>query len=457
MALIPTTDVPSLTATAFSAHDQFIINTQFVRWVFEFIGIPGAPEDVLTEVARTVAFRIQAIISEARKMAMKANRTSIIEIDIDTALTNRGFDTFLLNGSVHAYSSLSRIISNNRSVNDIYFFCDEEVDIDDYLADARTKIKLAQELCLKSHWLGINGIQPSIPENPQKNEISVYDTKRNTDSIELTFHLQLFYKDLTETSIGTIEEKRREALLSLQRDHSIKYLLVPLCSFIYQGIRVNIAGKNLAILIYIMRMVCSIIQNSSIPPEMMENHFNEIIPSILSCILSPDLCSKKFEENHWALRVYSAKLVCNLCNNFESFIPHLRSNVVELLNTGLKRYMRRNLDFSDEAEVFEFPFGTFFGVFFTFSQMPRDVMATNTLQHAKMFGGLFEELSKRLETISHEFLKRDILKAEHALIQNICNFTSEVEMSNRSYLEEKFGIYLTEKLFKSLSDVNNKV
>ncbi|KAF1744624.1 hypothetical protein MXB_1691 [Myxobolus squamalis] len=131
-----------------------------------------------------------------------------------------------------------------------------------------------------------------------------------------------------------------------------------------------------------MRMVCSIIQNPSIPPDTMEHHFHEIIPSIMSCILSPELCSKQFEENHWALRIYSSKLICNLCSNYENIIPQLRENIIQLVKFSLKSTLdsltvdKETLKITSNGQDYDillFPFGTHFGAFYTFSLMPLEV------------------------------------------------------------------------------------
>ncbi|KII66536.1 Transcription initiation factor TFIID subunit 6 [Thelohanellus kitauei] len=451
--------IQGLIISTYGPNEKFQIENLFVKFVFECLGLVNITDDVLTEISRSVTFKLVKILTEAKKVAHKSNRIKLTSSDIDNSLILCGFESLLLNEQVYNQNSLIRLLSNNRQ-NDIYFFYDDEVDIDDYLSNSRSKCKAQLDVGLKSHWLAISGAQPCIVENPinvPKSDLAKAKDS-NEDLLPVSLHLQIFYKEVTEASIGTLEEKRKEALAALQRDPSVRYLVAPLCSFIYQGIRVNIASRNLAILIYIMRMVCSIIQNASIPPEVMEHHFHELIPSIMSCILSPEQCSKKFEENHWALRIYSAKLICNLCSNYEHFIPHLRSNVLHILIYTLKNILSQiNIDEEtfeitengQSYDILDFPFGTHFGAIYTFILFPKDLVRDTFWPLLKHECLLFEALNFNLATIDHDNLKRDIGKTELQLANLLASILTQDELSDSPSLESIVGKYMTDKVYQA--------
>ena len=75
-----------------------------------------------------------------------------------------------------------------------------------------------------------------------------------------------------------------------------------LATFIAEGVRVNVVQHNLAILIYLMRMVKSLLENQSL---ILEKYLHELIPAVATCIVSRQLCSRPDHDNHWALRFFA--------------------------------------------------------------------------------------------------------------------------------------------------------
>lgn len=78
---------------------------------------------------------------------------------------------------------------------------------------------------------------------------------------ELSVEQQLYYKEITEACVGSDEGRRAEALQSLACDPGLHQMLPRLCTFIAEGVRVNVVQHNLAFLIYLMRMVKSLLEN----------------------------------------------------------------------------------------------------------------------------------------------------------------------------------------------------
>ena len=60
-------------------------------------------------------------------------------------------------------------------------------------------------------------------------------------------------------------------------------MLPRLCTFIAEGVRVNVVQHNLAILIYLMRMVKSLLENQTL---FLEKYLHELIPAVATCIVS---------------------------------------------------------------------------------------------------------------------------------------------------------------------------
>jgi len=58
--------------------------------------------------------------------------------------------------------------------------------------------------------------------------------------------------------------RSQEALQSLTNDPGLFEMLPRLCTFIAEGVRVNVVQCNLALLIYLMRMVKALLDNQTL-------------------------------------------------------------------------------------------------------------------------------------------------------------------------------------------------
>lgn len=81
---------------------------------------------------------------------------------------------------------------------------------------------------------------------------------------ELSVEQQLYYKEITEACVGSDEGRRAEALQSLSADPGLHEMLARMCTFIAEGVRVNVVQNHLALLIYLMRMVKALLDNPSL-------------------------------------------------------------------------------------------------------------------------------------------------------------------------------------------------
>lgn len=89
---------------------------------------------------------------------------------------------------------------------------------------------------------------------------------------------QIYFKEITEACVGSDEQKRTEALNSLSTDPGLHQLLPRFIIFISEGVRLNITQFNMAILIYLMRIAKSLIDNKSI---YLEKYVREIKLNII--------------------------------------------------------------------------------------------------------------------------------------------------------------------------------
>lgn len=149
---------------------------------------------------------------------------------------------------------------------------------------------------------------------------------------ELSVEQQLYYKEITEACVGSIEQKRCQALNSLSHDPGLHQMLPRLCTFISEGVKVNVVHNNLALLIYLMRMVKALLENTTL---YLEKYLHELCPTVITCIVSKQICNRPEQDNHYALRDFAARLLANICKTYNTSTNCLQTRITRLLCKAL--------------------------------------------------------------------------------------------------------------------------
>ena len=126
---------------------------------------------------------------------------------------------------------------------------------------------------------------------------------------DMSAEQQQYYRDISEAVIGSDEVKRKQALDSLEKDPGLHALVPRLAVFISEGVKINVVQQNLALLIYIMRMVKALLDNQTL---YLQPYLHLIVPAVTSCIVSRTLCVRPEVDNHWALRGFASKILATI-------------------------------------------------------------------------------------------------------------------------------------------------
>lgn len=409
-----------------------------VKVIAESMGIGNLPDDAAKELADDISFRLKHIIQDAAKFMHHSKRTKMLHTDVDYALKMKNLEPQY---GFNASESLPFRFASGGG-RELHFIEEKEVDLNDLIQNVNTKAPM--EVTLRAHWLCIDGIQPTIPENPppvakevQKLESVDPVSKinkpnkeasgkpstgkqklRNVETVqikqlathELSVEQQLYYKEITEACVGSDEARRAEALQSLASDPGLHEMLPRMCTFIIEGVRVNVVQNNLALLIYLMRMVKALLDNQSL---FLEKYLHELIPSVTTCIVSRQLCMRPELDNHWALRDFASRLMAQICKNFNTSTNNIQTRVTRMFSNALQQ--------GDTL-----PLSSLYGALEGLSELGTEVVKTFILPRLKSIGARIEthlegSLISNIDKIASSNIKHLLVKVCTPVIKNMRN------------------------------------
>ncbi|KAG9351685.1 hypothetical protein JZ751_022936 [Albula glossodonta] len=226
---------------------------------------------------------------------------------------------------------------------------------------------------------------------------------------ELSVEQQLYYKEITEACVGSCEAKRAEALQSIATDPGLYQMLPRFTTFISEGVRVNVVQNNLALLIYLMRMTKALMDNPTLYLEKYVTFLNsalllqlhELIPAVVSCIVSKQLCLRPDVDNHWALRDFAARLMAQSCKTFSTTTNHMQSRITKTFTKSLM----------DEKTQWTTRYGCIAGL----SELGTDVIKTLVLPRLSVEGARIKAVTEgsvlsNIEKIGAEHVQNLLLK-----------------------------------------------
>ncbi|XP_058218812.1 transcription initiation factor TFIID subunit 6-like isoform X1 [Rhododendron vialii] len=310
-----------------------IVPKETIEVIAQSIGVSNLVPEVLPALASDVEYRVREIMQEAIKCMRHSKRTTLTADDVESALKLRNVEP------IYGVASGDPLrFKRAAGHNDLFYVEEKDVEFKDVIEAPLPKAPL--DTAVVAHWLAIEGVQPTIPENVSIEALAVPTDHKKTDYKEdgalvdiklpakhvLSRELQLYFDKVTELAVnksGSIIFK--QALMSLATDSGLHPLVPYFTCFVADEVLRNL--DHFSLLFAMMRLARSLLQN---PHIHIEPYLHQLMPSVITCLVAKRL-GNKYSDNHWELRDFTANLVASICKRFGHVYHNLQSRVMRTL------------------------------------------------------------------------------------------------------------------------------
>ena len=333
-------------------------NPENIRDASESVGVNNLKREVIENLARDVDYQLSLVLDEALKFMRHAKRTTLETGDISQAL--RVLDVEPLFG----YESTRPLRFGEASIGPgqpLFYIEDEEVDFEKLINAPLPKVP--REMLFSAHWLAVEGVQPSIPQNPTSTDPRHQDllpkgpganpnlgALAGLDSVTgrpqvkhiLSSEIQLYFERITTAILDESNEEYRNAAFNSLRTDPGLHQLVPY--FIqYSHEKVTHGLKELFILNQMLTLLSSLLDNRSL---YLDPYVGKMIAPILTCLEGRKLGSAADAiDDVFELRDFAASLLIKIARAYGKASPTLSTKLARSL---LKTFLDPNATFGSQ-------------------------------------------------------------------------------------------------------------
>ncbi|KAJ5672734.1 Transcription initiation factor TFIID subunit 6 [Penicillium longicatenatum] len=373
-------------------------NPDNIRDVAESAGLTNLSHDVTENLARDVEYRVAQVLEEALKAMRQGKRTILTTQDISLALRNLDVEP------LYGYESLRPLRFGEASLGPgqpLFYLEDEEVDFEKLINAPLPKVP--REVSFTAHWLAVEGVQPSIPQNPTAadsrnlelvskgpNANSTLAAMSGTGDVAvkplvkhvLSKELQLYFEKVCSAFLDeTSEDYRTSGYASLREDPGLHQLVPYFVQFIAE--KVTHGLKDIFVLTQVMHMAEALVQNQSL---YVDPYIASLVPSILTCLIGRQLGGAADVAEQCALRDLAASLLGLIAKKYSHSSHMLKPRLVR---SCLKSFL-------DPSK----PFGAHYGAVIGMqavggAEVIRVLMIPNLSEYSKLLSDGLEDAARR--------------------------------------------------------------
>lgn len=406
-------------------NPKLLWNPENVKDVAESVGIGSMSDEALKALAQDVEYRIGQVIIEALRLMRAARRTTMTVNDISLAL--RVLDAEPLYG----YDSTRPLRYGEASLGPgqpLFYIEDEEVDFEKLINAPLPRVP--RDMNFTAHWLAIEGVQPSIPQNPTSAELRPQDllpkgpganpalsalagndTSAGQPSVKHIVSKELIlYFDKIQAAIlddNPDEEviRLRQAALGSVRDDPGLHQLVPyFINFIMD--RVTHQLDDTFTLKQMMELTNALIENKSL---FLDPYASSLSAPVLTCLMARKLGTDEGQDSlkeQYDLRQLAASLLGRIARKYSASNSLLRP---KLTRTCLKYFL-------DPTKPPAVLYGAIHGLL---EAGGTEAIRVLVLRNLKSFdSGILQPLKEKSEgSIEYEMLVQGLVQAVASLAQ----------------------------------------
>ncbi|ESZ98203.1 hypothetical protein SBOR_1431 [Sclerotinia borealis F-4128] len=327
------------------ADPKLVWNPDNVRDVAESVGISQLGEEAVRALSQEVEYRVGQVIVEAMRFMHQGKRTVLGTQDISQALKVLDVEP------LYGYESTRPLRFGEASLGPgqpLFYIEDEEVDFEKLINAPLPKVP--RDMSFTAHWLAVEGVQPSIPQNPTTAEARANDLvpkgpganlnlgalagNDNVSVKPLVKHivskeLILFFDKiraaiLDEDNDPEVVTLRESALESIRSDPGLHQLVPYFVHFIAE--KVTHSLSNLFILQQMLKLANALISNTTL---FVNPYISSLCPPILTCLVGRTLGTGASDElkAKYQLRDTAASLIGIISRKYTESNAQLRARL----------------------------------------------------------------------------------------------------------------------------------
>ncbi|KAI1078665.1 DUF1546-domain-containing protein [Whalleya microplaca] len=338
-----------------STEPRLLWNPENVKDAAEAVGILSLSDESLRVLAQDVEYRIGQILVEALRFMRHARRTTMTVQDVSQAL--RVLDVEPLYG----YDSTRPLRYGEASLGPgqpLFYIEDEEVDFEKLINAPLPKVP--RDASFTAHWLAVEGVQPTIPQNPTTAEsrsqdllpkgpganpalsaLSGHDNPNFKPAVKhVVSQEQILYFEKIQAALmddnpdPEVQRLREAALESISSEPGIHQLIPYFVNFVNNQVTHHLDDNF--VLRQMMELTNALIRNEHI---FLAPYASALCAPVLTCLLGRKIGSESGLDaikEQYQLREFAATLIGQIARKYSETNKMLRP---KLVRTCLKNFL----------------------------------------------------------------------------------------------------------------------
>ncbi|KAM3508697.1 hypothetical protein MY11210_006616 [Beauveria gryllotalpidicola] len=440
---------------------KLLWNAENIKDVAESVGIGALNEEATKALAQDVEYRVGQVIIESLRLMRAARRTTLTVNDVSLAL--RVLDAEPLYG----YDSTRPLRFGEASLGPgqpLFYIDDEEVEFEKLINAPLPKVP--RDMNFTAHWLAIEGVQPSIPQNPTTAEsrsqdllpkgtganpalsaLAGNDSSPTNPSVKhiVSKELILYFDKiqaaiLDETPDEEVVRLRQAALGSVRDDPGLHQLAPYFINFIMD--RVTHQLDDTFTLKQMMKLTNALIENKTL---FLDPYASSLSAPVLTCLMARKLGSDDGVDamkEQYELRQLAASLIGRMAHKYSASNALLRP---KLTRTCLRYFL-------DPTKPPPVLYGAVNGIL---EAGGPEAVRLLILRNLKSFdSGILQPLKEKSEgSIEYEMLVQGLVQAVASLVTHadalVLNGAGSVTSAQLNELNEFIGPIIGNRIASS--------